>query len=112
MKVTLKSGNMHLPPVRIVHIFKSHPAKRLEDSLQLHPTIAPSTTLHSSIHMTRHRLFVDSLVPVHIAKHRHRSRLQLGLRPSVMERHWACSTCYLNLVGVVERLPLQEKRIT
>lgn len=75
MKVTLKSGNMHPPLVRTVHIFKSHPANRLEDSLRLRPTIAPSTTLRSSIRMTRRRLFADSLVPVHTGKdcqhHRH-----------------------------------------
>jgi hypothetical protein len=106
---------MHLPLVRIVHIFKSHPANRLEDSLRLHPTIAPSTTLHNLIRMTRRQLFGDYLVPVHIAKvyqHRRHSRPQLGLRLSVMERHWACSTCYLNLVGVVEHHPLQGKVIT
>lgn len=99
---------MHPPLVMIVHISKSHPANRLEDSLRLHLTIAPSTTLHNSIRMTRRRLFADYLVPVHIDKdHQHRphSRLQLGLRPNVMEEHWACSTCYLNLVGVVGRLP-------
>lgn len=114
MKVTRKSGNMHLPPARIAHISKSHPGNHLEDSLRLHPTIAPSTTLHSSIRMTRHQLFADSLVPVHIDKdhqHRHHSRPQLGLRLSVMERHWASSICYLNLVGVAERLPQKGKRI-
>lgn len=110
MKVTRKSGNMHLPPVKIVYISKSHPANRLEDSLPLPPTVAPSTILHSLIRTTRRRLFADSLVPVPIAKdhqRRHHSRPQLDLRLSGMERHWACSTCYLNLVGAVERLPQQ-----
>lgn len=75
MKATRKSGNMHLPPVRIVHLSKSHPANRPEGSLRLHPTIVPSTTLHNWIRMTRRRLFADSLVPVHTGKdyqhHRH-----------------------------------------
>lgn len=68
MKVTPKSGNMHPPLAKIVHIFKSHPANPLEDSLRLRPTIAPSTTLQNSIRMTRRRLFADSLVPVHTGK--------------------------------------------
>lgn len=75
MKVTQKSGNMHPPLAKIVHIFKSHPANHLEDSLRLRPTIAPNTTLHNSIRMTRPRLFADCLVPVHTDKgcqhHRH-----------------------------------------
>lgn len=74
MKVTQKSGNMHPPLPRMVHTFKSHPANRLEGSLRRRRTIAPSTTLHNSIRMTRRRLFADCLVPVHTGKDRQHHR--------------------------------------